>query len=146
MPARPRPLTVYNCAVIRAPALFRLMLQLALAAVLLMSIAPTASRVLTAGDSARQPILMELCTSAGLKLIDISSFIGTEEPATATHDAADAACGYCLLATPLPLLLLMLVVLLFRQVAATHVRRDPPPLRTPRNRRGIGSQGPPHAL
>lgn len=138
--------TVYNHAVMRTAASFRLMLQLALAAALLLAITPTISRVLAASDFAHQPILMELCTSAGMEQIDISSFIGAEEPATAAHGATDAACGYCLLATPLPLLLLALVVMLFPKAGRLRVQRAAPCLCVSRNRRGLGSQGPPFAL
>lgn len=138
--------TVYNAPVMRSPALFRLMLRLSLVAVLLMSVAPAVSRVLAAGDAARAPILMELCTSAGLKLIDVSSFIGADEPATPAHSAVDAACGYCLLATPLPLLLLLVLALVFGLAAGPLFRPYTAVMPRPRNPRGLGSQGPPLVL
>lgn len=126
--------------------MFRPMLRLALVAMLLMSIAPVVSRLLAANGSAHEPVLMEICTSSGLKLIDVSPFIGTEAPEMSAHGAIDTACGYCLLATPLPLLLLALLILTYREAEKPRFRGYDPFLGSHRNRRGIGSRGPPLAL
>lgn len=127
-------------------ALFRLMLRLALGAALLMAIAPTVSRVLTATGAAHVPILMELCTSRGLKMVDVAPYIATEAPVATTHEASDTACGYCLLVTPLPLLLLAMLGLCIVRAAAPPSRLATLVLPRPRNHRGLGSQGPPLAL
>lgn len=127
-------------------ALFRLMHRLALVAALLMVIAPTVSRVLTATGAAHVPVLMTLCTSRGLELVDVAPYIATAPPAATTHDASDAACGYCLLVTPLPLLLLAMLGLCIVRAAAPLSRLATLVLPRPRNHRGLGSQGPPLAL
>lgn len=117
-----------------------------MAAVLLMSIAPTVSRLLLSVVSPHQPILMELCTTAGLKLIDVSSPNPNEESGTPAHATTDNACGYCVLATPLPLLLLVIAILASWPPVGRHLCRYQVFLPSPRNMRGIGSQGPPLAL
>ena len=130
----------------RSLPLFRHMLLLALAAVLLTVAAPTMSRVLSAAAMRAAPVLMEICTTGGLKLLDASPFLGdTGEPATPAA-AMDGHCGYCVLGTPLPVVLALLVGLLLWPAAApaaTHYARTWQSLR---NTRGLGSQAPPLAL
>jgi hypothetical protein len=121
------------------------MLLLAIAAVLLTAAAPTVSRVLSAAMRAA-PVLMEICSSGGLKLVDVSPFLGeTGEPA-APAAAMDAHCGYCVLGTPLPVVLALLAGLLPWPAAAPAGTRYARAWQSLRNTRGLGSQAPPFAL
>jgi len=129
---------------IRSSASFRRMAWLALVAVLLASVMPTASRVIAATVSKAAPILMEMCTSAGRQVLDVSPFIATEEPASPAVAAMDA-CDYCVLATPLPLVLLLFCLLALFPGQPSVVRHYLALLRLPRNTRGLGSQAPPLA-
>lgn len=130
----------------RSSPLFRPLALLALTAVLLALAAPTVGRVLSAAAMRGAPVLMEICTSGGLKLVDVSPFLGdTGEPAMPAS-AMDAHCGYCVLGTPLPVVLALLVGLLLWPTAApaaTHYARTWQSLR---NTRGLGSQAPPMAF
>lgn len=124
---------------------FRHMAVLALAAMLLVAVAPTVSRVLAATASKTGPVLMEMCTMAGLKLIDVSPFPGgtDDEPATPAAPMGPA-CDYCVLATPLPIVLLLLFALLPwapRRLVFPAMSVAP---RFRRNMRGLGGQAPPH--
>ncbi len=123
---------------------FRHMAWLALAAALLMALAPAAGRAVMATASKAVPVLMEICTASGMKMIDVAPFLGESEPASpAVPLHLDEACAYCTLATPLPLLLLLLFALLLRPVPSLLARLhlfSPHPLR---NLRGLGSQAPP---
>lgn len=120
------------------------MAWLALAAALLMAVAPAVSRVVMASASKAVPVLMELCTASGTQLIDVAPFLGESEPAPpAMTSHLDEACAYCTLSTPLPLLLLLFFAWLLRPAAALLPR---PYLFSPhalRNLRGLGSQAPP---
>lgn len=123
------------------------MARLALAAMLLAALMPTVSRVLAASAPRGAPVLMEMCTVAGTKLIDVSSFLGVDdaEPAPATTAMADA-CGYCTLATPPPILLALLFLSLLWTPRAPATRVRTRVLKPLRNARGLGSQAPPIAL
>ncbi|WP_442683735.1 DUF2946 domain-containing protein [Stenotrophomonas sp. JC08] len=135
----------YNAKMIQSSASFRRMAWLALVAVLLTVVAPTVSRVLMTTVSKTSPILMEMCSTVGLKTIDVSALIGSEESVRPMM-VMDDACGYCVLATPLPLVLALLVALLLRPPQAPALHFFSLRLRTPRNMRGLGSQAPPRAL
>ncbi|MEF9979457.1 MAG: DUF2946 family protein, partial [Thermomonas sp.] len=99
----------------RSPAFGNLMARLALAAMLLMALAPGISRTLASNVDADNPVLqaLQMCTTSGLqtRLVapllgdEVAGFGGDEHPAPHPHEAGDA-CGYCSLVTPLPLLLL----------------------------------------
>ena len=130
----------------RASSLFRHMLLLALAAVLLGVVAPTVGRVLSATAMRVAPVLMEMCTSGGRKVVDVSSLPGEAGKPEAPAMAMDAHCGYCVPGAPLPMVLALLVALLLWPAAvppATGYARAWRPLR---NIRGLGSQAPPLAL
>ncbi|WP_111267339.1 DUF2946 family protein [Marilutibacter maris] len=132
---------------------------LALAAVLLMSLMPTVSRVLAvAGNAASgMPTLVEMCTSGGLRWVDISSMVadartGQDDRNAGDHDSGNHdggigdACGYCTLGTPLPLLLLLFCLLAYcppPPLLRRHYRSLP---RALRNMRGLGAQAPPLTL
>lgn len=135
----------YNARVTRSSASFRRMAWLALAAVVLSLAMPTASRVLAAVAPGTAPVLMEMCTAAGTKLVDVSPFLGDETPAP-PMPAMTEACDYCVLVPPLTLALALLFLLLLHLPQSPLRRRYvffPNPLR---NLRGLGSQAPPIAL
>lgn len=141
--------------VMRSPAFARLMARLALAAMLLMALAPSISRTLVSNVDADNPLLqaLQMCTTSGLqtRLIapllgdDVAGFGGDEHPTPHPHESGDA-CGYCSLVTPLPLLLLLLCGLLALPPVAPLFRRRTHVQRTLRNLRGLGAQAPPLPL
>jgi len=122
------------------------MAWLALAAALLMAAMPTVGRVLAAADAGARPILMELCTHAGIQLVDVSAFVGDPAPPAGGASAMDPDCAYCVLATPLLAVLAVLLVLLRYPPRSPAARRSLPSPQGWRNLRGLGSQGPPVAL
>ena len=130
---------------IRSSASFRRMAWLALLAALLALAVPTASRVVATLVPKLAPVLMEMCTTAGREVIDVAPFIATEEPVRPAMSMTEA-CGYCVLATPLPLVLLLFCLLspgpIRSQLAGVYLVF----LRSARNMRGLGSQGPPCAF
>ncbi|HRN61764.1 MAG TPA: DUF2946 family protein [Luteimonas sp.] len=130
----------------RSTALFRRMAWLALAAALLATAMPTVSRALSVLLPQSVPVWMEMCTTAGTQLVDVSPFLGEQSPPQPQTGAVDA-CDYCVLATPLPLVLALLAVCLLAPASRLpRLRATVPLLRSPRNLRGLGSQAPPLAL
>lgn len=122
------------------------MAWLALVAALLLVVVPTVSRVIVSVAPRAMPVLMEMCTITGLKLLDVSSLINDGEPAQPMV-LMDDACGYCMLTTPPPVILALLCALLLAPPLAPAARRICLPfLRTARNTRGLGSQAPPITL
>jgi len=114
-------------AVIRYRPLQTLMARLACLAVVLMLAAPLLSRAL---QSASMPVLSEVCTTAGLTLMDTAMLAMPADHAMSKVSdgehvlhADGAACDYCLLAVRLlPLLALLLAWLpLARGVLSTAV-------------------------
>lgn len=130
---------------IRSPATTRRMAWLALVAVVLMAVVPTVSRITASLASHAGPVLMELCTTAGRVMVDVSPFIGEQKQAHAMADMGHA-CDYCALLPPLQLLLLALLVLLLRPSLRQGPRHYQVVLRPVRNLRGLGSQAPPLPL
>lgn len=130
------------------------MTWLALVAVLLMSLMPTVSRVLAGASNAASGMqaLVEMCTTGGLRWVDISSMvadarIGQDDRNAGDHDGGiDDACGYCALSTPLTLLLLLFCALLAWLPRAPTPPRYRPWLQPLRNTRGLGAQAPPLTL
>ena len=55
-----------------------------------------------AAASKATPVLMELCTASGLKVIDVAPFVGALEETPATPHVMEEACAYCTLLPPLP--------------------------------------------
>ncbi|MGY1409838.1 DUF2946 family protein [Luteimonas sp. A611] len=105
--------------------------------------APAVSRVLAASMPDGALILMEMCTKAGMKLIDVSPFVGDVEQPANLPSADDDACGYCALTTPAPLVLALLFALLLWAAQLPALRGCTRIARPLRNLRGLGSQGPP---
>lgn len=116
---------------------------LALAAALLMAFAPAVSRVVVAAASKATPVLMELCTASGLKVIDVAPFVGALEETPATPHVMEEACAYCTLLPPLAFALLVLCALLLRPLPALSPRLHRFFPAFPRNLRSLGSQAPP---
>ena len=123
------------------------MTRLALLAVLLLALAPSVSRALSAGSTQVLAGWSELCTTMGLQLLPSESRTLSGKPAPAPMPGNGEYCDYCPLAASLPLLLLALALFL------PHWRRDlrpclpaPPRLRLAANLRGLGSRGPPLPL
>lgn len=125
---------------------FRRMAWLAVLAMLLIAAVPTVSRVLAATMPTVGPALQQMCTAAGLKVVEVLP-IGDEgtapvQPMTTMGDV----CGYCLLSTPVPVVVLLVFALLLRAPPPPTPRAYSLFLRLPRNLRGLGSQAPPLAL
>src|SRR5690606_5947476 len=97
-PGRPRRLA-YNCAMDRRSTAFRWMARLALVAVLLTVAVPTASHVVSTLAPTLAPVLMEMCTTAGLQVRDVSALLSGDEPAPPPAPSMDA-CDYCVLSAP----------------------------------------------
>lgn len=134
----------YNVGMSRSSVNFRRMAVLALIAVLLAAVAPTVSRVLAAAAPGDAPVLMEMCTAAGVKMAEISPHLGDgDEPAQPMSQMMGDACGYCVLVTSLPLALLLLCMLAPRPPATSAFRLYAALLQYCRNTRGLGSQAPP---
>src|SRR5690606_39383505 len=136
----------YNGRMVRGSRSFRRMVWLAVVAMLLIAAVPTVSRVLAATVPAVGPALQQMCTAAGLKVVEVLP-IGDEgaapvQPVTTMGDV----CGYCLLAVPVPVLLLLVFALLLHAPPPLAPRPCPLFLRLPRNLRGLGSQAPPLPL
>lgn len=137
----------YNPGVARSSASFRRMTLLALAAMLLAVVMPTASRILAATTPDAPPLLVQMCTAVGLKTVALPAHHGGDGPAPAPAlQVMDEVCGYCVLATALPLVLLLLCLLALRPQAVSPLLLQTTPLRLPRNFRGLGSQAPPIAV
>lgn len=129
----------------RSSASFRRMAWLALAAVVLSIAMPTASRVASAVAPDMAPILMEMCTTGGTRLVDVTSFLGGETPAPPMSEMTEA-CDYCVLVPPLVLALALLFCLLLHPPRSPPLRRYACLPTSLRNIRGLGSQAPPIAL
>lgn len=125
---------------------FRRLAWLALVASLLMSVMPSVSRVLMAAAPNTAQLLMEMCTTAGRQLVDVSPFIAPEAQPGQPMAGMTDVCAYCVLATPLPLVLLLFCLLVLFPARSPIVRYYLALLRSPRNARGLGSQAPPLAL
>jgi len=129
------------------------MTRLALAAILLMALAPTVSRTLASTDiSGHVKQAIQICTMAGLQTKVVAALWddqpgdqGERAPIPHPHEPGDA-CGYCSLVTPFPVVLVLLCgLLLLAPVAPAFLVRVAGP-RAYRNRRGLGAQGPPVAF
>ena len=129
---------------VRQSSISRHLAVLALLAVLLSALAPTVSRVVAATAARGAPIRMEMCTMAGIKLVDVSPFVAAaeDEPAPPASPMAPA-CDYCVLATPLLVVLALLLASLAWTPAPPADRLYTLAQRPLRNLRGLGSQAPP---
>lgn len=131
------------------------MARLALAAMLLVALAPTVSRTLPASAAPGGAVmrLVELCTTTGMQV----RLLPAQPTTPAGHDggqpagqpdphAGGDACGYCSLTVPPPVLLLLACALLALLPAAPAFRVRCVLPRSLRNLRGLGAQAPPLAL
>jgi hypothetical protein len=122
------------------------MARLALAAVLLMALAPTVSRVVAAGATQVLAGWTELCTAQGLKWVDTAAPSDPEKSPAPAPILLSSDCAYCPLAASLSLGLLFFF-LVFPPLTGGRsalLYRTPP--RTLVSLRGLGSQGPPVLL
>jgi hypothetical protein len=123
------------------------MLGLALLAMLLMALAPSACRLL--GSAGTQPLSAgweALCSSAGRTWGKTAAASRWQTPAAPAGALADGDCAYCPLLASLPWLLAWLCALFPRLPAC---RLTPMAVFRPRplcNGRGLGGQGPPILL
>jgi hypothetical protein len=129
----------------RASTFQRTMARLALISVLLMALAPVMSRWMAGNSTQWLSGLVELCTTDGLKLVDLSAFNSDGDatlPGTG-HSGMEADCAYCPLLAGTALLLLVLAALfpraLVRLVPVAAPLSSPPSSLFP----GLGSRGPP---
>lgn len=130
------------------------MARLALAAMLLVALAPTLSRTLQASAAPGGAVvrLVELCTAAGMQMRLLPAMPaapaghdGGQPGQPAPHDGGDA-CGYCSLTVPPPVVLLLACLLLLLVPVAPVFRPHFFLPRFLRNLRGLGAQAPPLAL
>ncbi|HEV7271026.1 DUF2946 family protein [Pseudoxanthomonas sp.] len=136
---------------IRSHAFLRPMLQLALLAALLMALAPSVTRWVTATGSQVLAGWTELCTTDGIKWVDTRTespvakapFGKVPSPAGMTMGAD---CAYCTLSAALPLLLLCIALLFPRVSGGLPVGRPALPRVERLRLRGLGGQGPPVLL
>ena len=135
-----------SAAMFRHPSISRHLAVLALLAVVLSALAPTVSRAVAATAARGAPILMEMCTMTGIKLVDVSPFVGAEDEPAPPASPMAPACDYCVLATPLLVVLALLLALLAWKPAPLAGRTCRPATRSLRNLRGLGSQAPPCLL
>ena len=122
--------------------------RLAFIAVLLMAFAPVVSRW-TKGDTLQQlmPGLTEICTTVGLKSVDVSAWLGDISKVPAPdHSGMGADCAYCTLLDGTALLLLTLALLFPRALANLVHASLPLSFRSSSVFPGLGSRGPPLAL
>ncbi len=122
------------------------MLQLALLAALLMALAPSVTRWVTATGSQVLAGWTQLCTTDGIKWVDTRVASPAKKSPSPAGMPSGADCAYCTLAAVLPLLLLC-IALLFLRLSGGILSSVPalPPARRLRLR-GLGGQGPPILL
>lgn len=121
--------------------------SLALAAILLVALAPTVSRWVGSGTQRLPDALAAMCTSSGMSWLKPGGLPDTtqETPAPA-GTMPDEYCGYCpLLASVVPLLLVVIVLLATLPSMRLPDGHAPPSGRQPRLR-GLGARGPPILL
>ncbi len=122
------------------------MARLAFIAVLLMAFAPAISRWVRSDSVELLPGLTELCTTAGLKYVDVSVQGDAAKSPASEHFDMGMDCAYCPLLAATALLLLSLA-LLSPQALANLIPHAPP---RPSGSSGffpeLGSRGPPLAL
>ena len=121
------------------------MTRLALLAVLLLALAPSANRVLSGASPQLLASWAELCTSTGLKWMSIETGAFSDAPIP-SMPAGDDHCDYCPLAASLSPLILFLAFLLPFRANVPVLAWSVPRLRKPANLRGLGGQGPPILL
>ena len=128
----------------RNPAFQRRMTLLAIAAMLLLALLPTAGRLLAARSHAFDGAWAQMCTMSGLKLVKIAPD-GPSNPAVPRHDgdAGMADCPYCPLANAIVALVLWVVLVLPLPALRSWSRPWALPSIARRHPCGLGSRGPP---
>lgn len=128
----------------RSSPLLRPMLPLALAAMLLAVAAPAVSWVLSAAGWQAAPVLLEMCTTSGLRLIALHMRQGEpQDPPPAPQPSMDDACGYCTLPPPVPRATAAAIAPPGWHASFAVAAHAAPPVRTWRNRHGLGARAPP---
>lgn len=128
----------------RSSATFRRTARLALVAVLISALMPTASRVIANAAPGAAAVLVEMCTAAGVRMIALPPSLAGDPAPPAMPDMD--ACDYCVLATPPPVTLPVSSLLPPAPQAASPVTLLTPLRRPARNTRGLGAQAPPFPL
>jgi len=121
------------------------MTLLALAAMLLLALLPTAGRLLSAGGNASLGgAWTQMCTMSGLKLVKIAPDAASN-PAIAEHGGGAGAsdCPYCPLANAIVALVLCVALALPMPVLRSWPRRRIARWTVRRHPCGLGSRGPP---
>ena len=121
--------------------------RLALAAILLVALAPTVSRWVESGTQRLPDALAAMCTSTGLSWLKPHDLLeaGRKAPAPA-GTMQDEYCGYCsLLASVAPVLLAVILLLQLLPSIRLPEGHAPPP-RGITVLRGLGARGPPILL
>ncbi|WP_242111987.1 DUF2946 family protein [Luteimonas aquatica] len=126
------------------------MLRLALLAMLLLALLPTAGRLLQPMTARVPTTLAAICTTAGLKYVDLALFGASRtaqgEPDRSSHGHDGFDCDYCPLLATLTVAVLWLALLSPRLPA----RAIPPGRHAAPAQRflpyGLGSRGPPLVL
>ena len=118
--------------------------RLALAAILLMAIAPTMSRWLESGTQRLPDAFAAMCTTSGMSWLQPPSLLqtGEEVPAPA-GPMQDEYCGYCPLVASVMPLLLAVILLLPMSPSLRLPQGHAPPIRGITLLRGLGARGPP---
>ena len=133
---------------LRSPRFLHRMTRLALAAVLLLALAPTVSRWVESSGQRLPDALVAMCTSAGLSFFAPAADPQSPlKPAPApTGETQGDACDYCPLLAQLAPLLLAFIVLLPLRAAPLRTAPSAPPQRDAFLPSGLGARGPPILL
>ena len=133
---------------LRSPRFLHRMTRLALAAVLLLALAPTVSRWVESSGQRLPDALVAMCTSAGLGFFKPASDLQSPvKPAPMpSGEVQGDACDYCPLLAQLAPLLLAFIVLLPLRAAPLRIAPSVPPQRDAFLPSGLGARGPPILL
>jgi membrane protease YdiL (CAAX protease family) len=128
----------------RNAAFQRRMTLLAIAAMLLLALLPTAGRLWSAGANASGGAWAQMCTMAGLKLVKIAP-AGSSSPAIPGHDghAGGSDCPYCPLANAIAALVVLVALVPLLPILRSWPRHRTSPQAIRRYPCGLGSRGPP---
>ena len=119
--------------------------RLALVAMLLLCLLPTAHRLSISADASSDSVWTQICTMAGLKLVKVP--LGDADPITPEPVGGNllADCAYCPLLQTMAALVLWLLFA-FPQPLAQIIPARRVLLRLGGHPTGLGSRGPPIAL
>lgn len=124
------------------------MARLALAAMLLLAVLPTAGRLAQPAAQGMRAGLEAMCTSAGLRLADPAALLhaahrGDGAPDAPVHPHQDADCAYCPLLASLAVALFLAIALRDAPARAAPAAPRASPPRSRSHPCGLGSRGPP---